>query len=108
MEASVWPEPEVLKRLKEDYVLISLYVDDRTELDDSEKYVSDFSGKKISRIGQKWSDMQASVYGTNSQPYYVIVDHEGNKLVPPQAFDLDVQNYVDFLQSGIEMFKKSK
>lgn len=108
MEASVWPEPEVLKRLKEDYVLISLYVDDRTELDDSEKYISDFSGKKISRIGQKWSDMQASVYGTNSQPYYVIVDHDGNKLVPPQAFNLDVQNYVDFLQSGIEMFKKSK
>ncbi|MFB5945543.1 protein-disulfide reductase DsbD family protein [Albibacterium profundi] len=108
MEASVWPEPEVLKRLKEDYVLISLYVDDRTELDDYEKYISDFSGKKISRIGQKWSDMQASVYGTNSQPYYVIVDHDGNKLVPPQAFNLDVQNYVDFLQSGIEMFKKSK
>jgi len=106
MEASVWPEPEVLKRLKEDYVLISLYVDDRTELDESEKYVSDFSGKKISRIGQKWSDMQASVYGTNSQPYYVIVDHDGDKLVPPQAFNLDIQNYIDFLDSGIEMFKK--
>lgn len=108
MEASVWPEPEVLKRLKEDYVLISLYVDDRTALDDSEQYISDFSGKKISRIGQKWSDMQASVYGTNSQPYYVIVNHDGEKLVPPQAFDLDVQNYVDFLDSGVEMFKKDK
>lgn len=107
MEASVWPEPEVLKRLKEDYVLISLYVDDRTELDDSEKYVSDFSGKKISRIGQKWSDMQASVYGTNSQPYYVIVNHEGDKLVPPQAYNLNIQNYVDFLDSGIIMFKKN-
>ncbi|WP_118193622.1 protein-disulfide reductase DsbD family protein [Albibacterium indicum] len=107
MEASVWPEPEVLRRLKEDYVLISLYVDDRTELDESEKYVSEFSGKKISRVGQKWSDMQAAVYGTNSQPYYVIVDHDGNKLVPPQAFNLDVRNYVDFLDSGVEMFKKN-
>src|SRR5690606_3163792 len=96
MEASVWPDPEVLRRLKQDYVLISLYVDDKTELIESEKYVSEFSGKKISRIGQKWSDMQASVFGTNSQPYYVVVDADGKKLVPPQAYNLNIQNYVQF------------
>lgn len=100
MEASVWADPEVLKRLKEDYVLISLYVDDKTELSESEQYVSKFSGKKIKTIGQKWSDFQASTFGTNSQPYYVIVDSVGKQLVPPQAFNLDITNYIRFLDSG--------
>lgn len=104
MEASVWPDPEVLRRLKEDYVLISLYVDDKTELAEAEKYVSAFSGKKVKSIGQKWSDFQASKFGTNSQPYYVIADHEGNVLVPPQAFDLNIQNYIKFLDSGKSAF----
>lgn len=106
MEASVWPDPEVLRRLKEDYVLISLYVDDKTELAESEKYVSTFSGKKIKSIGQKWSDFQASKFGTNSQPYYVIADYEGNVLVPPQAFDLDIKNYIKFLDNGKSAFSK--
>jgi thiol:disulfide interchange protein len=85
MEASVWPDKEVLRRLREDYVLISLYVDDKTELSQEDKYNSVFSGKKISSIGQKWSDFQASKFGTNSQPYYVIADHDGTVLVAPQA-----------------------
>jgi thiol:disulfide interchange protein DsbD len=100
MEASVWPDKQVLKRLKEDYVLISLYVDDKTELSESEKYISAFSGKKIKTIGQKWGDFQALKFGTNSQPYYVIADHDGQVLVPPQAFDLNINNYINFLNSG--------
>ena len=100
MEASVWPDKQVLKRLKEDYVLISLYVDDKTELSESEKYISAFSGKKIKTIGQKWGDFQALKFGTNSQPYYVIADHDGQVLVPPQAFDLNINNYIKFLNSG--------
>jgi len=104
MEASVWPDPEVLRRLKQDFVLISLYVDDKTELEEAEKYVSEFSGKKISRIGQKWSDMQASVFGTNSQPYYVIADFKGQQLVPAQAYNLDISNYIDFLDSGLKAY----
>jgi len=100
MEASVWPDKEVLQRLREDYVIISLYVDDKTELAPEEKYVSSFSGKKINTIGQKWSDFQASKFGTNSQPYYVIADHDGKVLVPPQAYNLDISNYVKFLDSG--------
>ncbi len=100
MEASVWADPEVLKRLKGDYVLISLYVDDKTELTESEQYISKFSGKKIRTIGQKWSDFQASTFGTNSQPYYVIVDASGKQLVPAQAFNLDINNYIRFLDSG--------
>ena len=106
MEASVWPDPSVLSQLKSDYVLISLYVDDKTELEEAEKYVSEFSGKRISRIGQKWSDMQASVFGTNSQPYYVVVDSDGKKLVPPQAYDLNITNYANFLKRGKEAYEK--
>ncbi len=106
MEASVWPDDQVLKRLKEDYVLISLYVDDKTELQESEKYTSAFSGKKVKTIGQKWSDFQASKFGTNSQPYYVIADHNGEPLVTPQAFNLDINNYINFLDSGKQAFDR--
>jgi thiol:disulfide interchange protein len=106
MEASVWPDGGVLKRLKEEYVLISLYVDDKTELNESEKYTSAFSGKKIKTIGQKWSDFQASKFGTNSQPYYVIADHNGKPLVTPQAFNLNIDNYIQFLDSGKQAFNR--
>ena len=104
MEASVWPDKEVLKKLKEDYVLISLYVDDKTQLAENEKYTSSFSGKNIKTIGQKWSDFQASTFGTNSQPYYVIAGHDGKPLVTPQAFNLDIKNYINFLNSGTLAF----
>lgn len=105
MEASVWSEPEVLNLLKNDYVLISLYVDDKTELPENEKYVSE-SGKKIKTLGNKWSDLQARKFNTNSQPYYVIVNSDGKTLVPPQAFNLDIENYINFLESGKTAFSK--
>ncbi len=106
MEASVWANAEVLKRLKNDYILISLYVDDKTALAENEKYTSTFSGKTIKTLGQKWSDFQASTFGTNSQPYYVLVDTEGKQLVAPQAFNLDINNYIRFLDSGKAAFNK--
>lgn len=106
MEATVWAVPEVLKHLREDYVIISLYVDDRTALDESEHYISDFSGKKINTIGKKWSDLQSSTFRTNSQPYYVVMNGDGERLIPAQAYNLDPQNYIDFLKSGLEAFKK--
>ena len=106
MEESVWPDPQVLQRLKEEYILVSLYVDDRTELAPEEQYVSEFSGKKVRRVGQKWSDLQATRFGTNAQPYYVVVDSDGNQLVPAQAYNEDIQNYIDFLDSGIAAFKQ--
>ena len=108
MEASVWSEIEVLKRLKKDYVLISLYVDDKTDLPENEQYISKFSGKKIKTIGNKWSDFQAATFQTNSQPYYVLVNNEGNVLVPPQAFNLDVKNYMNFLDSGLTAYQNKK
>ncbi len=106
MEESVWPDPQVLRLLNEEYVLASLYVDDRTDLDPSEQYTSSFSGKRIRWIGQKWSDLQASRFGNNSQPYYVILDTDGNQLVPAEAYNEDIQNYVNFLESGLAEFRK--
>lgn len=106
MEATVWADSEVLRRLRQDYVIISLYVDDRTALDESEQYTSSFSGKKINTIGKKWSDLQSSVFKTNSQPYYVIMNSDGDRLVPAQAYDLDIQNYINFLDNGLKAFKK--
>lgn len=108
MEESVWPDPQVLRRLKEDYILVSLYVDDRTELDPEEQYVSSFSGKKIRRVGQKWSDLQASRFGTNAQPHYVVVDSDGDQLVPAQAYNEDIQHYINFLDSGIAAYQQRK
>lgn len=105
MEASVWVDPTVLSMLKNDYVLISLWVDDKTALPKEEQYVSTFSGKKINEVGKKWSDLQASTFNINSQPYYVLMDHDQSLLVPPQAYNLDIANYVDFLQSGLAAFK---
>lgn len=108
MEESVWPDPRVLKRLNEDYILVSLYVDDRTSLAPDEQYVSSFSGKRINTVGRKWSDLQQSRFGVNAQPYYVITDTDGNQLVPAQAYNEDIENYVDFLNRGLEAFAASK
>lgn len=105
MEESVWPDPTVLRLLNEEFVLASLYVDDRTALDPAEQYVSDFSGKRIRWVGQKWSDYQASRFGTNAQPYYVIVNHDGEQLVPAEAYNEDIQNYILFLESGLAAFR---
>ncbi len=105
MEATVWADTEVLNRLKNDYVLVSLYVDDKTELSESEKNVSE-TGKKIKTLGNKWSDLQARLFKTNSQPYYVIVNSDGKTLVPPQAFNLDISSYINFLDSGKAAFLK--
>ncbi|SDZ88930.1 Thiol:disulfide interchange protein DsbD [Pedobacter hartonius] len=107
MEASVWSDPEVLKRLKNDYVLISLYVDDRTGLSESEKYVSKVSAKAIGTIGQKWSDLQETRFDTNAQPFYVVLGPDGQPAAEPRAFDLNVQAYTNFLDKGINAAKKS-
>lgn len=106
MEKNVWSDPEVLKRLSEDYVVIALYVDDRTKLPESEWVTSPRDGKVKNTIGKINADLQIIKYGVNAQPFYVLVDYDGNSLVPPRAFDLDVDEYVDFLDKGLEEFKK--
>ena len=108
MEESVWPDPRVLKRLNEDYVLVSLYVDDRTNLSEDEQYVSSFSGKRINTVGRKWSDLQQSRFGVNAQPYYVVTDTDGNQLIPASAYDEDIEKYVNFLDEGLKAFASAK
>jgi thiol:disulfide interchange protein DsbD len=106
MEDNVWSDKTVLNLLSNDYVLISLYVDDKTKLPENEQYISPVTGKKIKTIGNKWSDFQTSHYKTNSQPYYVLLDKSGNQLVPAKGYDSSIGGYVDFLKGGLEEFEK--
>lgn len=106
MEKNVWSDPEVLKRLSEDYVIIALYVDDRTKLAEEDWITID--GKVKKTIGKKNMALQIQMYGVNAQPYYVLVDNEGNKLNAPKAYDLNIERFVQFLDEGIENFKNGK
>ncbi len=106
MENAVWPNPEVLKRLKNDFVVISLYVDDRTALPEGEQYISKFTGKKVRNLGNKNVDLQVSMFNNNAQPLYVITDHEGSALVKPYAYNEDVAAYISFLDNGKKAFQK--
>ncbi len=106
MENKVWSNPEVLKRLRNNYIIIALYVDDRTKLPEDEWVTSTYDGKVKKNIGKKYADFQISKYNINSQPYYVLVDTNGETLVEPRGHDLNVDNFIKFLDSGIEEFKK--
>jgi thiol:disulfide interchange protein DsbD len=102
MEANVWSQPEVLKRLKEDFVVTALYVDDKTELPQSEWYVSPYDQKEKKTIGKQNADLQVRDYQSNSQPMYVLLAPDGSLLTPPRSYDLDVEGFVKFLDSGKE------
>ncbi|QXP66420.1 protein-disulfide reductase DsbD [Polaribacter sp. AHE13PA] len=105
MEQNIWPDPSVLNILKEDVVLISLYVDDKRKLEDDEIVDSQLKpGKKLKYIGQKWSEMQTIKYKSNSQPFYVIIDHNEEKLVDPVGYVPDVEDYHTWLEEGINNF----
>lgn len=105
MENKVWSDPEVLQRLQNDYIIIALYVDDRTKLPESEWVTSTYDGKVKKNIGKINADFQITNFNINSQPYYVLVDTNGEKLVEPKGHDLNVAHFVQFLDSGIEAFK---
>lgn len=109
MEEQVWSDPQVLKRLQEDFVLISLYVDEKQELPLEEQMEVEIGGKKkkIKTVGNKWSHFQATVYGNNSQPYYVILDHNEKMLIEPAAYDPDIQKFINWLDKGKAEFKKN-
>jgi thiol:disulfide interchange protein DsbD len=108
MEANVWSDPAVLKRLQEDYVMLALYVDDKTELPESEWYTSTRDNKQKKTIGKQNADLQISKYNANAQPYYVLIDANEKVLVEPKAYDLEVQNFVNFLDAGKTSFKTNK
>lgn len=105
MEKTVWPDPEVLKRLKSDYVTVSLYVDDKFELPVSQQYFSKALDKQVVTLGDRNFDLQYSNYGIGAQPYYVLLDNEGKLLTSPRAYTADIETYVKFLDDGIKEFK---
>ncbi len=104
MEDNVWSDEQVLKILKGDLVLVSLYVDDKRELPENEQIISKLTGKKIKYIGQKWSEFQTITYKTNAQPFYVLVDNAGKNLNEPAAYNPDITEYLTWLKVGISNF----
>jgi thiol:disulfide interchange protein len=106
MEARVWVDPAVLKRLREDYVIVALYVDDKTELPEAQWYTSKYDNKVKKTIGAQNADLQIVKYNNNAQPHYCLVDHEGKLLVSPKNYDLDPAKFAAFLDSGKAAFGK--
>ncbi|MCZ4244177.1 protein-disulfide reductase DsbD family protein [Pedobacter punctiformis] len=105
MEANVWPDKEVYKLISQDYILIQLYVDDKSELA-VEDIVHTPEGRELNTIGKKWSDLQARKFLSNSQPFYILLDPKTEQmLVQPQGADYEVSNYKNFLESGLSAFK---
>lgn len=106
MEVRVWSNEKVLERLRNDFVIVALYVDDRQKLPEDSWVVSDFDGKVKKTIGKVNADFQISRFGVNAQPYYVILDHNEEMLVQPKARDLNPNNFVKFLDEALDNFKK--
>lgn len=106
MEAAVWTDPRVSSKLTKDYVLISLFVDDKTPLKEPMEVTDDNGSKKTLRtVGAKWSWLQSHKYGANAQPFYVAVDAQGHPLTGARSYDEDIAKYIDFLDEGINKFK---
>ena len=105
MEANVWSDPRVLEKLKNDFVIIALYVDDKTTLPESEWITSTYDQKIKKTIGKKFADFQISRFGVNAQPYYVLLDLDQQILTKPSARDLNPDHFIDFLDKGLSEFK---
>jgi thiol:disulfide interchange protein DsbD len=106
MEANVWADPKVLKMLREDYIVTALYVDDKSRLPEEDWIVSEYDGKVKKTVGKKYADFQISRFNTNAQPYYVLLDTNGEMLASPRAYDLDIDEFIDFLERGLKEFEK--
>nr|WP_297165828.1 cytochrome c biogenesis protein CcdA [uncultured Dysgonomonas sp.] len=106
MEASVWTDPRVKYILENDYVLITLMVDDKEKLPEVIEVEENGKMTKLKTIGDKWSYLQRHKFGTNSQPYYVLLDNAGNPIGPSYAYDENVDKYLKFLKTGIDNYKK--
>ena len=105
MEERVLADPRILDMLRNDYVIVALYMDDKTVLDESE-WVTSESGRVFKSIGKINSHIANDRYGINAQPYYLIVDNEGNQLVPNRSYDLDIDEFIKFLEDGKKAYYK--
>lgn len=106
MELAVWTDPTVSKILNDDYVLITLYVDEKTKLPEPIKVNENGTERTLRTVGDKWSYLQRSKFGANAQPFYVLIDNEGKPLNKSYSYDEDIQKYVKFLQTGLKNYKK--
>ncbi len=107
MESRVWSDPQVLSILRNDYVIVALYADDKTVLPEDE-WVTTESGKVLKGLGKINSHYALTTYGVNAQPYYVLQGRDGKILVQPRGYDLNVENFVNYLNSGLEAYKKQQ
>lgn len=105
MEENVWSDPQVLARLKNDFVMVALYIDERLELPESEWYTSTFDGKVKKTMGKQNADFQITRFNNNAQPYYVILDPDENLLAPPRGYETNIQEFVEFLDGATIKFK---
>lgn len=108
MEAAVWTDPKVSKLMTDDYVLITLYVDNKEPLPEHIKVTENGKERTLRTVGDKWSYLQRSKFGANAQPFYVLIDNEGKPLNKSYSYDEDIDKYVDFLQTGLDNYKKEK
>ncbi len=108
MEANVWSDPKVLKRLREEYIVVALYVDDKTRIPEDEWVTSTYDGKVKKTVGKKYADLQITMFEVNAQPFYVLMGHNGEVLAQPRAYDLDVNDFVEFLDTGLKNYKEGK
>jgi thiol:disulfide interchange protein DsbD len=108
MEARVWADPQVLRRLRENFIVTALYVDDKTEVPRNEWITSKYDGKVKKSIGKIYADLQISRFNINAQPYYVLLDTTGNLLTTPKAYDLNIDNFIRFLDTGVQNFRKGE
>ena len=106
MEAAVWTDPKVANMLNEKYVLISLYVDDKTPLAEPMTVTENGQQRTLRTVGDKWSYLQRVKFGANTQPFYVLIDNEGKPLAGSRSYDEDIDAYIDYLQTGIDNYKK--
>lgn len=106
MELAVWHDPKVRDLLTKDYVLISLYVDEKTPLPESIEVQENGQTTTLRTVGDKWSYLQRSKFGANAQPFYVLIDNEGKPLNGSYSYDESVENFVDFLQAGLKNYNK--
>jgi thiol:disulfide interchange protein len=108
MEENVWVDPQVLKRLKEDFVMVALYIDERLELPESKWYTSSYDGKEKKTLGKQNADFQITRFNNNAQPYYVILDHQEQLLATPRSYNTDIAAFVEFLDGAKARFQSTQ
>ena len=108
MEAAVWTDPKVSDLINNDYVLITLYVDNKTPLTEPVKIIENGTERTLRTVGDKWSYLQRVKFGANAQPFYVLLDNQGKPLNKSYAYDEDISKYIEFLQTGLENYKKER